>query len=76
MERIVFIGYKPFPGKESQLIELTKKHWDTLNKEKLVSSRKPIIVRSDDGTIIEIFGWKSKEARVQAHTNATLLQLW
>ena len=29
-----------------------------------------------DGTIIEVFGWKSKEAMVVAHSNPALIAMW
>jgi hypothetical protein len=76
MERIVIVGYKPIPGKESELESLMKSHWDILNKEGLVSSRKSIICKAKNGTIIEIFGWKSKEAIESAHSNATVQRMW
>ena len=76
MERIVIVGYKPFPGKETELKNLMKTHWDILDQEGLVSSRKPIICQSKDGTIIEVFGWKSKEAIDQSHSNETVQKMW
>lgn len=75
-ERVVIVGYKPLPGKESELIVLSKSHWNTLNAEGLVSDRKPIIVQSSTGIVVEIFGWASKEAMASAHSNATVLDLW
>jgi hypothetical protein len=76
MERIVMVGYKPLPGKETELKSLMKTHWDILNKEGLVSDRESIICQSTDGTIIEIFGWKSKEAIEQSHSNETVQKMW
>ncbi|HKK38813.1 MAG TPA: hypothetical protein VJ949_05320 [Cryomorphaceae bacterium] len=76
MERIVIVGYRPLPGKESELNNLMRNHWDILNREGLVSDRKSIICRSLDGTIIEIFGWKSKEAIEQSHSNETVQKMW
>ena len=76
MERIVIIGYKPLPGKELELKDLMKTHWQILKEEDLVSDRKSIIMHSEDGTIIEVFGWKSKEAIESAHTNPAVLKMW
>lgn len=76
MERIVIVGYKPLPGKETELKNLMKNHWDILDKEGLVSDRKSIVCQSNDGTIIEVFGWKSKEAIEQSHTNEAVQKLW
>lgn len=76
MERIVIAGYKPFEGKEKDLEELMKTHWDTLNGEGLVSARKPILMKAADGTILEVFGWKSAEAIEAAHINPTVKKMW
>lgn len=76
MERIAIVGYKPLPGKVTELLELMKTHWQRLDEENLVSERKSIIVQSTDGTIIEIFGWKSKEAIELAHSNPIVQKMW
>lgn len=76
MERIVIVAYKPFPGKESELKNLMKNHWGILREEGLVTDRKSIICKSNDGTIIEVFGWKSKEAIEQSHSNEIVKKMW
>lgn len=76
MGRIVVVGYKPKEGKESELEELMKTHLPILRSEGLVSDRESIIMRSEDGTIIEVFEWASKEALESAHNNAKVQELW
>ncbi len=76
MERIVIVAYKPFSGKEKELETLMKDHLNVLNKEGLVTNRKSIVCKSKDGTIVEVFGWKSKEAIEQAHSNAAIQKMW
>lgn len=78
MERLVIAAYKPFPGMEQKLNELIKAHIQILGNESLVTERRPIIMQAADGTIIEVFGWKSKEAIESAHTNPTptVLKMW
>ena len=76
MERVVIVAYKPFPGKESELEKLMVTHWNILNNEGLVTNRKPIICKANDGTTIEIFGWKSKEAIKLSHTNEAVQKMW
>ena len=75
-ERIVMVGYKPLPGKEAALKELMKTHVARLRKEGLVSHREPILMTSKSGTIIEIFGWKSKAAIESAHQNPVVQKMW
>ena len=76
MERLVIVAYKPFPGKEVQLLELALRHVDVLRNEGLVSERRPIIMQAKDGTIVEVFGWKSKESVEIAHNNPQVQKLW
>jgi len=76
MERIVIVGYRPFKGKGAELIELSKSHWNMLHELDLVTDRKPIIMQATDGTIVEVFGWKSKKAMEEAHSNPDVLKMW
>jgi hypothetical protein len=54
--------YKPRTGKEEALLELVRNHLPPLRAEGLVTDRIPIVMRTESGTIIEIFEWVSKEA--------------
>lgn len=76
MERIVIVAYRPKPGKENDLIALAQSHWSVLNAQSLVSDRKPIISSAKDGSIVEVFGWKSEGSINQAHANEVVQQLW
>ena len=76
MERIVIVGYKPLPGKNAALQQLMLTHWEILDQQSLVSPRKPITMVAGDGTFIEVFGWKSKEAISEAHTNPEVQKMW
>ncbi|AYN66368.1 hypothetical protein D1013_02710 [Euzebyella marina] len=76
MERIVIVAYKPFKGKENQLMELSTSHWKTLHDLGLVSDRRPILMQAKDKTVIEVFGWKSKQAMEEAHSNPTMNKMW
>lgn len=76
LERIVIVGYRPFPGKEARLKELMKTHVAILREEGLASDREPILMQASDGTVIEVFGWKSKEAIDAAHFNAAVQKMW
>jgi hypothetical protein len=68
--------YKPKPGCESELSELVRNHLPPLRAEGLVTERTPIVMRAEDGTIVEVFEWVSKEAISGAHTNPVVLALW
>ena len=68
--------YKPRTGKEEALLELVRNHLPPLRAEGLVNDRIPIVMRTESGTIIEIFEWVSKEAIAGAHSNSVVLDLW
>ena len=73
---VVIVAYRPKPGKENELIDLVRSRVPTLRKEGLVSDRVPTIMRSRNGTIIEVSEWKSREAIDAAHKNPNVLAMW
>src|SRR5881392_2484515 len=73
---VVIVAYRQKPGKENELIDLVRSRVPTLRKEGLVSDRVPTIMRSRDGTIIEVSEWKSREAIDAAHKNPNVLAMW
>lgn len=76
MGRIVIVAYKPKIGKEEELELLMKTHVEKLRHEGLVTDRDPVIMRSGDRTVVEVFEWKSKQAIETAHTNAAVQEMW
>ena len=73
---VVIVAYRPKPGKENELVDLVRSRLPTLRKEGLVTDRVPTIMRSRDGTIIEVSEWKSQEAIDAAHKNPNVLAMW
>lgn len=69
MGRFVIVAYRPRPGKEQELLELTRKHLPILQEQGLATDRPSYVMKSVDGTIIEVFEWKSAEAIAAAHQN-------
>jgi quinol monooxygenase YgiN len=74
--RIAIVGYKPKPGRAEALKSLARTHVQRLRTEGLVTAREPIIMEAKDGTIIEVFEWKSKEALEAAHRNPSVQAMW
>lgn len=74
--RIVIVGYKPFAGKEKELDELMKSHVEMLRQQGLATGRESVLMRAADGTVIEVFEWKSREAIQSAHTNPAVQKMW
>ena len=73
---IAVVAYRPKPGKEQELLEIVRARVPTLRKEGLVTDRVPTIMRSRDGTIVEVSEWKSREAIDAAHKKPNVLAMW
>jgi quinol monooxygenase YgiN len=73
---IAVVAYRPKPGREQELLQLVRSRVPTLRKEGLVTDRVPTVMRSRDGTLIEVSEWKSREAIDAAHRNPNVLAMW
>ncbi|WP_010582372.1 hypothetical protein [Schlesneria paludicola] len=76
MPRVVIAAFKPKLGKRNELAAVIKKHWGILSDQGLVTDRQCYVMEAADGTILEVFEWKSSEAIEQAHHNPVILALW
>ena len=76
MGSIAVACYKPRPGCEETLLELVRNHLPALRAEGLVTERPSIMMRTADGTIIEVFEWRSREAIEGAHKNPIVIDMW
>ncbi|MCZ6690854.1 MAG: hypothetical protein O7H41_14775 [Planctomycetota bacterium] len=76
MGRFVIACYRPKAGKREALHVLMKTHLQRLRAEGLVTDRKSAMMEAQDGTVIEVFEWKSKEAIEAAHSNPQVMAMW
>jgi len=76
MGRFVIAAFKPKPGMQRQLATAVEKHWRVLQSQSLVTERPRHAMEAEDGTIIEVFEWRSTETIEQAHNNPAVLALW
>ena len=74
--RLVICAFKPKPGMQAQLIEVVEKHWRLLKAEELVTDRTRYAMLAADGTVVEVFEWRSAEAIEKAHHNPAVLAIW
>ena len=74
--RIVIVVYRPLPGKELGLERVVRKHLDVLIGQGLVTDRKPIAMKAKDGSVVEVFEWKSAQSIEDAHSNIAVQELW
>ena len=72
----VIVCYRPKVGKEAALLELIREHVPILRTQGLVTDRPAYAMRAKDGTIVEVFEWKSVKATDEAHANPAVQALW
>lgn len=73
---VVIALYTPKQGKQNELEALVRKHFPILQEYGLTTERKPFIGRSENGTILEVFEWASREKAKQAHDHPAVAQIW
>lgn len=73
---MVIAAYRPKPGRARDLLQVVRDHLPVLRKESLVTERPPTVMRAEDGTILEIFEWRSPQAIADAHENPRVRALW
>lgn len=76
MGRFAIVAYTPKSGKEHQLLVAVRKHVQVLRAEQLVTDKPAYVMRAGNGTIVEVFEWRSTEAIKQAHGNPAVNALW
>lgn len=77
MGRVVIVAYRPKPGREEELRALLAEHLALVRARGLVSeSFGSVLLRSEDGALVEIFEWASQEAIDEAHHDEAVLDLW
>ena len=76
MGRIVIAAFRPKAGMQSQLAAVVEKHWRVLHAQHLVTDRPRYAMQATDGTVIEVFEWRSAEAIEKAHDNPAVHALW
>ena len=62
MGQFVIVTFKTKTGREEELKKIVLNHVPTLQSIGLATSRPAYIMRSKNGTIVEVFEWVSQEA--------------
>lgn len=76
MGAMVIVAYRPKAGKDSALLDLVRRHHSRLKEQGLVTDRPAYAMRAKDGTIVEVFEWKSPKAVEEAHNNPAVQTMW
>jgi hypothetical protein len=74
--QIVFAVYRPNDGQDVEFRALIARHVPALKKAGLVTKRDPLLLKSSDGSYIEIFEWASVEAARKAHDYPEVAEIW
>lgn len=74
--RIVIALYKPKKGRAKALMKTVARHLPALRKARLVTRRPGILMQAKDGTLLEIFEWRSERHTRIAHTHPVIRPLW
>lgn len=75
MGDMVIVAYRPRPGREDDLLALTRNHVPELRRLGLATGRPTLAMRSRQGIIVEVFEWQDG-AIAAAHTNPDVLAMW
>ena len=73
---VVFALYRPKKGKAKLLEALARKHSPLLRRLGLITRRPTVLVRAKDGTLIEVFEWKSGQSVQSAHHHPAVARIW
>jgi quinol monooxygenase YgiN len=73
---IVISSYKPKPGKNSELMDAVKTHVPILRELGMATEREVILMKSKNGTILEVFEWESQDAIKRAHEHPKVHKMW
>ena len=75
MGDMVIVAYRPKPGREDDLLTLTRDHVSKLRQLGLATDRTTLAMRSKEGIIVEVFEWQDGAINA-AHTNPDVLAMW
>lgn len=76
MGRFVIAAYRPKAGCEQRLLGAVRKHAGVLRAEGLITDRPAHVMSAVDGTVVEVFEWRSTAAIERAHSNPAVQALW
>lgn len=76
MGQFVIVAYGPKAGKEAARVAAVEEHLRVLRSEQLVTEAPASVMRASDGTIVEVFQWRSAGAVEEAHGNPAVQALW
>lgn len=74
--QVVFALYRPHEGKDAELRRLIAQHLPVLRRLEMITDRPAVLVRSKNGTYIEVFEWRSTAMSGRAHEHPEVARVW
>lgn len=68
--------FRPKPGHEAALMACMRDHLPVLRARGLATDAPSTVLRAADGTLVEIFDWRSAAAIDAAHADPEVARLW
>ena len=75
MGDVVIVAYRPKPGHEAALLDLTRSHVPQLRSLGLATERPGLVLRAADGVVVEVFEW-AEGGIDAAHSRPEVTALW
>lgn len=73
---VVFALYRPHEGQDAELRRLLALHPPALRRLELITDRPVVLVKSKNGTYIEVFEWSTTDSARQAHEHPEVAKIW
>ena len=75
MGDMVVVAYRPKPGREADLLALTREHVPELRAWGLATDRPPLAMVGAGGVVVEVFEWV-EGAVARAHAHPKVQAMW
>lgn len=73
---LVICSYRPKPGKAADLDAVVARHVPALRAEGLLGDAPHQAMKAKDGSVVEIFEWKSEADARSAEGNPRVQEIW
>lgn len=72
---MVIVAYRAKPGRDAELLQLTRDHVPLLRRLGLATERPALIMRGQAGVLVEVFEW-AEGGIAAAHGDAEVAAMW
>lgn len=76
MSRTGIVLYRPWKGKEEELISMIRDHFPFLRREGFITNRKTMAMKTKDGCVMVVFEWVSGDSIGEAEKHSGVQKIW